>query len=759
MATERLQLVLIPDQELKTQPLAPQAHSQSIELIARMLLAAVRQAVQMGTARRLAMNPGDRHRIAKHHLERTAIVYVRQSDSYQVRENIESTMLQRGLRQKAIEMGWSMPRLVEDDLGISASGFAERPGFQWMLTQVTLRKVGIIFCIEASRLSRNSSDWAHLFELCGYFDTLVADTQQIYDVSIPNDRLVLQIKGTVAELELSSLKTRLRAGIEAKAARGELRIILPPGYVYDATDQIVMDPDKRVQQAIRSMFEQFRQATSVRQLALGYRHTQTLFPVRKPRRREQLEWALPNRAMLHKLLSHPLYAGAYVHGRTQTYVDYMDGKLVKRTKTKPQDQWKVCIKDHHEGYISWQQYQQNQAKLAEARPRWTMDDNRCAVRDGRALLAGLLRCGTCGRKLRVIYNRKSSAMYFCDGAGPRGARECLSFGAKYVDQEVGQQLCQAMAPLSIEAAKHAFDLERQEREQRVAGARMRVNAAQYAAERAFEQFDLADPKNRLVVDNLEARLNEKLAEVKAAQVDLERQLEIDPVLTDEQCAELTRLSKDFTRVWDHPNTLTTLRKQLLRIAIREIIVSCDGALLVLKLHWVGDTYTQLTVKKRATPVGSKTDPSLTELVAKLADNLDDAQIARILNMKKLTTPRDLRWTKDRVQAFRARNKICQGKNTHDPDVLTGQQARDYLGIGYHGLTALVQRGVIHTHQVTDFAPWRISRAQLDSQSVQTLVAYLKNYRKLPPPQSDGGAPQSQQDLFPNKSTTTRKDAL
>lgn len=367
-----------------------------------------------------------------------------------------------------LSSGWSTPKLVEDDLGITASGFAERPGFQWMLTQVTLRKVGIIFCIEASRLSRNSSDWAQLFELCGYFDTLVADEQQVYDVSIPNDRLVLQIKGTVAELELSSLKTRLRAGLEAKAARGELRVLLPPGYVYDANDQIVIDPDQRVQQAIRSMFEKFEQATSVRQLALAYRDTATLFPIRKSRKRGALVWELPQRYVLHKLLSHPIYAGVYSHGRTQSYVDFADGKLVKRTKRiSSSDEWKVCIRDHHEPYITWEQYQDNQLKLADASPRWAMDDNRCAVRDGRALLAGLLRCGHCGRKLRVIYNRKSSAMYHCDGAGPRGTNRCQSFGGKYVDEKVAEQVCQAVESLAIEAAQRAFVLEQEQRAQGV----------------------------------------------------------------------------------------------------------------------------------------------------------------------------------------------------------------------------------------------------------------------------------------------------
>lgn len=693
------------------------------------------------------MNPGDQHRITKRHAERMAVIYVRQSDPKQVRENTESTFLQRGLRDRAIEMGWGTPRVVEDDLGISASGFADRPGFQWMLTQVTLRKVGIIFCIDASRLSRNSPDWAQLFELCGYFDTLIADTQQIYDVSIPNDRLVLQIKGTVAELELSSLKTRLRAGIESKAARGELKILLPPGYVYDLDNQIVIDPDARVQQAIRSMFKQFQHATSVRQIALQYRDTQTLFPIRKPRTREGIAWEIPQRYILHKLLAHPMYAGAYTRGRTQTYVDFAEGKLVKRTKRiLPQEEWPVCIKDHHEAYISWQQYRDNQAKLAEARPRWTMADNRCAVREGRALLAGLMRCGKCGRKLRTIYNRKSSAMYHCDGAGPRGTNRCVAFGAKYVDEQVGEQLCQAMQPLALDAAERAFALEQKDRKHRVQQSELRVQALQYAADRAFEQFDLADPRNRLVVDNLERRLNEKLAELRSAKQDLERHLASDLPLSEDERAQLRRLSEDFSSIWNDPKTPIPLCKQLVRIAIREVIVQREDRELLFTVHWAGDAYTRLNVTKRATPVGSRTDPSLVELVQKLARALNDAELARILNMKKIQTPRDLKWTKDRVQTFRTNHRI-KSASRHDPDMLTGQQTRDYLGIGYHGLMALIRRGAIQANQITDFAPLRISRRELDSEHVQKLVAVLKATGKLPPA---GGCSPNQHSLFPEK---------
>jgi DNA invertase Pin-like site-specific DNA recombinase len=703
------------------------------------------------------MNAADQHRIAKRHLDRSAIVYVRQSDVRQVRENTESTLLQRGLREKAIEMGWAMPKVVEDDLGVTASGFAERPGFQWMLTQITLRKVGIIFCIEASRLSRNSPDWAHLFELCGYFDTLIADVQQVYDVSIPNDRLVLQIRGTVAELELSTMKARLRAGAEAKAARGELRVLLPPGYTYDADDQIVIDPDGRVQQAIRSMFEQFEHATSVRQLAMAYHDTRTLFPVRKSGKRGALGWELPLHHLLHQLLCHPVYAGVYTRGRTQTYVDYSGGKLMKRSRrVSSPDEWSVCIKDHHEAYITWERYQNNQAKLADARPRWKMADNRCAVREGRALLAGLIRCGHCGRKLRVVYNRASSAMYHCDGAGDRRTNRCLSFGGKYVDEAVGEQLCQAVEPLAVEAAERAFAIEQQERERGVEQARLRAQAAQYAADRAFEQYDLADPKNRLVVDNLEKRLNEKLAEVRVAQEELERRLAVDPPLSDEQREQLCALSRNFRRVWNHPDTATPLRKQLLRAAIHEVVARRDVGQLMFTVHWAGGTCTQLSVNKRATPVGFRTDPSLTELVRTLAESLGDGEIARILNMKKLMTPRDLRWTQDRVEAFRSVHRIKRTKQVNDPEALTGQQARDYLGIGYHGLTTLVRRGLIRTNQVTDFAPWRLSRVDLDSEPVQVFVKVLKATGRAPP---EGESPEGQQLLFPEKSRTPRKDAL
>ncbi len=704
------------------------------------------------------MNPADQHRITKRHLERAAIVYIRQSSPGQVRDHTESTNLQRGLRERAIELGWPNPIVIENDLGITASGFAERPGFQWSLTQVTMRKAGIILCIEASRLSRNSKDWAHLFEMCGYFDTLVADFQQVYDISIPNDRLVLQIKGTIAEVEYENTKTRLRMAIEAKAARGELKVLLPPGYVYDCDGQIVLHPDERVQQAIRFMFEQFEHATSVRQLAMSYRDSHTLFPTKMPGKDRVIVWDVPPASILTRLISHPVFAGVYSRGRTQSFVDYVDGKLVKRTaRIVSPEQWKVCIKDHHEAYISWEQFQSNTTKLDEARPRWAMNDNRGAIREGLALLAGLLRCGHCGRRVYVAY-RKGGALYYCDGSGQTKAKRCLSFGSKLIDQKVGEQLCRVVEPLAIEAAQEAFMLEREQHDQAIEQARLRLQAAEYAADRAFEQYDLMDPKNRLVVDNLEQRLNQKLAEVQAARQQVEQCLKKEAPLTEDQRQELQELAQDFPNVWSHPETPVTLRKQLLRTAIREIAVTHkpESQQIELMIHWQGDVCTPLNVKKRATPIGSKADSSLVEMVRKLSDSLGDAEIARILNMKKIPTPRDLRWTQDRVQNFRRKHGIRQAGRTANNEVLTGQQAQKYLGISRNALLSLIRRGVVDTNQVTDFAPLRISRAQLDSEEVQSLVRALKTTGRFP---KQGGSPESQVPLFPEKSNMISKEAL
>jgi DNA invertase Pin-like site-specific DNA recombinase len=672
-------------------------------------------------------------RIRAEHQQRTAVVYARQSTPDQLRSHAESTRLQLGLRDKAVELGWADATVIDDDLGVSASGFSERPGFQRLLSLVATRKVGLLLCLEAARLSRNSADWAHLFQLCGYFDTLVADLSQIYDLARPNDRLVLGIKGVVAEMELSVMRTRMGLGREAKAARGELKFAIPPGYVHDHNGHIVFDPNRRVREAMADLFERFDTATSMRQLALHYRDTDTPLPVRRPCGSRTLCWQVPNASTLRQLLEHPIYAGVYVYGRRQASVEYVDGKLVQRVGPQlPTELARVCIRDHHPGYISWEHFQANLAKIAESRPRWTMQDNRGAIREGLALLSGLLRCRHCGRRILVSY-KADSAHYYCHGGQRQGTKRCLSFGSKAIDQRVSEELLRAVEPLAIEASVAAVEQHQRENQRDIEQARLRLQDAEYQAERALEQYDNVDPKNRLVADTLEQRLDEKLTERKAVEQRLERMLAAVQPLSKQDCQRLRELADNLPAVWNHPEADTALKKQLLRTAVHEILVAHEPEHMRLEvtIHWQGGAHSQLYVAKRKTPRGSKADPSLVELVRGLATELDDAQIARILNMKQLLTPQQLSWTKDRVVSFRRHHRIKLGSGPQDPDLLTGQQAAQHLGISRNGLTGLLRVGVVHKRQLTDFAPWRISKAELDSDRVQRIVRALKATGRIP----------------------------
>jgi len=374
------------------------------------------------------------HRITRQHLDRRAVVYVRQSSPDQVRNYTESRRVQLGLRDRAIAMGWRSPVVIEDDLGLSAGGFTERPGFQHLLAQVAMRAVGIILCIDASRLSRNSKDWANLFELCGHFETLIADLDQVYDLSFPNDRLVLGIKGTVSELELSILRTRLKLGAESKAARGKLKFVVPPGYSHDDDGQIILDADRRVQKGVAALFDQFDRCSSVRQLGLWYRATRTPFPVRKLGKPCTTVWEVPSVDTLRKLLKHPIYAGVYTYGRSRDRVEYVDGRLVKKREVQlPPDQWRVCIYENHPAYISWERYLANQDKMAASRPRWTMEDSLGPLRDGLALLQGLLRCGHCGKRVHVAYQsqtRRDVLLRWEDRQGGRPTLYVLRLAAR-----------------------------------------------------------------------------------------------------------------------------------------------------------------------------------------------------------------------------------------------------------------------------------------------------------------------------------------
>ncbi|MBK8979473.1 MAG: recombinase family protein [Planctomycetes bacterium] len=681
--------------------------------------------------------------IRDEHRARKAVVYVRQSSPSQVRISGESARLQRDLQQRAIAIGWSQPLVIDEDLGVSAAGYAERPGFQRLLSMVAMREVGIVLCIDASRLSRNSKDWAHLFELCAYFGTLIADLDQVYDLTAPNDRLVMGIKGTMSELELTILRRRLQGGLESKAARGELRINLPAGYVYDG-DDIVMDPDQRVQAAIRLMFDQFDRSSSIRQLAMWYRDQDIAFPVKPMRRSASTQWKIPTSKTLRKLLKHPIYAGCYVYGRRATVVDFVDGRLVKReTEPRPVDQSKVCLHDHHAAYITWDRLLANLRKIGKNHVRWAMQQSPGVAREGLALLSGLLRCGQCGGKIYVGYKPRN-AIYFCDGGHEKGSKRCLAFGSQRIDQRVVEELCRAVEPLAVEAALLAARDVEQQLAERGRHAELELEAARYAADRAFAQYDQCDPQNRLVADTLERRWNERLAEVRRAEERLETcRAEVSKLSMDQE-RQLRELASDFPTLWKHPAADARLRKNVLRAAIREVLVrsSGDGQEPEVTVHWQGGAHTRFTVQRRTRGSSGQSNSSLEALVRTLAETLSDAEMARVLNMRRTTTPGGLRWTRDRVRDYRRLHHIRLEPGRTE-GVLTMSQAMRYLGVGHSGIVTLAERGIIDRNQASRFAPWRVSRAQLESERVQRVLGILKATGRLP----RGGWPENQRGLF------------
>jgi DNA invertase Pin-like site-specific DNA recombinase len=691
------------------------------------------------------MTPDGNHRVTSDHLDREAVVYVRQSTIEQVRDHSESTRIQLGLREKAIALGWANPRIIDDDLGVSAGGYAHRPGFRNLLTRVAMREIGIILCVDASRLSRNSKDWAHLFELCNYFKTLIADTEQIYDLSHPNDRMVMGIKGTVTEMELGLIRSRMRSGVEAKAHRGELQFQLPVGYVHDPEGRIVFDPDQRVQKAVLRLFERFERCTSIRQLSMWCRDTKTTFPIRGPDGKGDVRWQIPKPRTLYNHLLHPVYAGAYVWGRRTTKVEYIDGELVKRTcVSRPDGEAQVCLRDHHPGYITWERHMAIREKLAHNRPRWKMDENMGAIREGLALLAGLLRCGRCGGKVYVHY-KGSSALYYCDGGEEKGSRRCAAFGSYAIDRKVSEELLRACSPLAIEAAERAVQQREAAKSAAMEAARLQLQSAEYEADHALEQFDLCDPKNRLVADTLETRLNEKLNAVKEAKERLAADSRLQDAITETQRERLAELARDLPAVWNHPKADPRLKKRLLRAAIHEIVVNADRAQrrVEVTVHWQGGAHTKSEVALPFRSTGGATDPDLTKQVGRLAAALSDAEIARILNMKGETTPRGMRWTRERVSTFRKQHGIKSGERERNGSSMTMSQAMEHLGVSHNCMLALARKGLVSPNQITDFAPWRVSKEELDSERVQAAVRLLKDTGRLP----KGGSPENQPTLF------------
>ena len=669
-------------------------------------------------------------KISPEHLARSAYVYVRQSTADQLRNNHESRRRQYALADRARALGWGEVVVIDDDLGVSASGVA-RPGFERLLAAICSGKVGAVVSIEASRLARNGRDWHTLLEFCALVGTIIVDEDGVYDPRSINDRLLLGMKGTMSEMELSLLRQRSVEALKLKAARGDLHTTVPIGYVRTEDNRVELDPDLRIREAISSVFARFAQAGSVRQVLLWFRQEHIELPaVVYDDGRRSVVWRLPTYPSVLKVLTNPIYGGAYVYGRTETRVRIEAGrKHLVRGHRRDREHWQVLIHEHHDGYIDWPTYEHNQRVIAD-NTNMRGGVARGALRRGEALLAGLLRCAHCGRKLHVAYSGGDGSVgrYHCKGAAINhgSSQRCISFGSLRVDHAIAAEVLKMLSPVGVQAALRAIEQRANDDHAKRRQLELALEQARFEAARAQRQFDAVDPGNRLVAAELERRWNERLALVSQRQAELEA---LDPQastnLTPQQRDALLALGADLPLVWDHPLASSELRKRILRTVIKEIVARVADARIELVMHWQGGDHTELSVvKNRIGQHRWTTDVEVQTLITQLARQLNDGSIAALLNRLGHRTGRDQTWTEMRVRSFRGDHRIAvykPGEREASGD-LTLEQAAEALGASKMTVLRMIGAGSLQATQACKGAPWVIKAADVQRPEVRAAVA-------------------------------------
>ena len=662
-------------------------------------------------------------KITPDHLGRGAFIYIRQSTADQLANNHESRRRQYGLAERARTLGWTNVTVIDDDLGRSGSGVS-RPGFERLLAAICEGRVGAVFAIEASRLARNGRDWHTLIEFCGLVGTVIVDEDGIYEPRHPNDRLLLGMKGTMSELELSLLRARSMEALKQKARRGELFFTVAVGYIKVGRDKIEMDPDLRVREAIGLVFARFTEMQSVRQVFLSLRADQIALPYidSKSSGQHQLLWKPPVYATVNNLLTNPVYAGAYVFGRTGSRVTIENGrKRILRGYRKNRSDWAVLLVDHHEGYLSWADYERNQRLIADnANGKGMMV--RGAVRKGEALLVGLLRCGHCGRRLLVSYNgtKGDIGRYHCDATrSDPAAAPCISFGALRVDQAVGAEIVRLLQPLGVDAAVRAItDCEHQAGEKQ-RQLELALEQARYEAARARRQYDAVDPDNRLVAGELERRWDAALAAVEVLEKELETLVRQRPAALDaEERQRLLQMGADLEAAWHHPAATAVTRKRLIRAVMREVVARVEDDQVQLLLHWQGGDHTRLTVRKnRRGQTRWAVEPEMVDLIRTCARLMPDKAIAGMLNRTGKRTGRLNGWTQSRVRGFRNTHGIAvyvEGEWAARGEVTLTEAAR-MLDLSPMTVLRRIRAGIIPAEQYCKGAPWVIKRQDIENQ--------------------------------------------
>jgi len=658
--------------------------------------------------------------ITQAHQNKPAYIYVRQSTLAQVRHNQESTERQYALQDKAIALGWSQRsiRVLDRDLGMSGAQSAGREDFKTLVADVSMGQVGAVFALEVSRLARSNLDWHRLLELCALTHTLVIDADGCYDPADFNDGLLLGLKGTMAQAELHFLRGRLLGGKLNKARKGELRFPLPVGFCYDEQDRIVVDPDDEVRGAVQLVFRLFQETGSAYAVVQRFAQDGLRFPKRAygGAWAGKLIWGRLSHGRVRTLIKNPSYAGTYVFGRYQYARSITaEGEVRKNMRAVPMPDWRVHLREHHEGYITVEEFDQNQKRLAHNRTNGEGTVLSGPAREGLALLQGLLLCSACGRALTVRYRGNGGIypVYECNWRRREGlaTKNCFNVRTDLLDQAICEEVFKVLKPAEIELALAALnDLE--QRDQAVMRQwHMRIERAEYECALAQRRYEEVDPSNRLVAASLERRWNEALLQLDAVKAEAATfQSQKARLVTPEQKAKVLALARDLPRVWRAATTRSKDRKRMLRLLIRDITVEKlpDAKQVVLHVRWQGGACTDTTVALPR-PIADRLryPPQIVDQVRELARKLSDLQIVDELNQRGVRSSRGLPFTLAMIKWIRYRYNVPSGRLMR-PEELTVKQLADRLGVSIHYVHYWIKHGVIDARQLDGRGPWWIT---------------------------------------------------